>query len=79
MVKDLDMKIDNRYSIITLVFFITYVICQPPATLAIRKVGPRNFISTIALLWGATMIGFAFVSTWTALIPLRMLLGVLEV
>ena len=73
------MQIDNRYSIVTLVFFITYVIFQPPATIVIRKVGPRNFISMITLFWGATMIGFAFVPTWTDLIALRMLLGICEV
>ena len=40
-----------RYSIITLVFFLTYVLLQPPATVALRKVGPRLFLPTITLLW----------------------------
>lgn len=66
-------------SIITLVFFITYVLFQPPATVLTRKIGPRNFLPIIALLWGATMIGFGFARDWNALIGLRMLLGVLEV
>lgn len=43
-------------SIIVLVFFPTYVIFQPPATVASRKFGPRIFLSTICLLWGATEI-----------------------
>ena len=40
-----------RYSIITLVFFLTYVLLQPPATVAMRKIGPRLFLPTITLLW----------------------------
>ena len=44
--------IGSRYSIIVLVFFITYVLLQPPATVVLRKVGPRIFLPTITLLWG---------------------------
>lgn len=52
-----DLKlIGNRYSIIVLVFFITYVLLQPPATVILRKVGPRIFLPSITLLWGMTMI-----------------------
>lgn len=69
---------NNGYSIITLVFFITYILFQPPATAATRKIGPRVFLSTIALLWGATMIGMGFVKKWEQLIPLRLILGIFE-
>jgi MFS family permease len=55
MSKDLDL-IGNRYSLIVLVFFIPYVLFQPPATVIIRKIGPRRFLSAITILWGATMI-----------------------
>jgi MFS family permease len=53
---DLELGIHNRYSIITLIFFIPYVIFQPPATVLMRKIGPRIFLSAITLAWGATMI-----------------------
>ena len=66
-------------SIVTLVFFITYTIFQPPGTIICRKVGPRVFLSTITLFWGGVMIGFGFVKDWKALIGLRAILGVLEV
>lgn len=68
----------NRYSIIVLVFFLTYVLLQPPATVALRKVGPRIFLPTITLLWGATMICMGFVKEWTQMIPLRLVLGIFE-
>lgn len=70
--------IKDRYSIIVLVFFITYVLLQPPATVILRKIGPRLFLPTITLLWGATMIGMGFVKNWTQMIPLRLLLGIFE-
>jgi hypothetical protein len=46
----------DRYSIIVLIFFIPYVIFQPPATVILRKLGPKHFLSAITIFWGATMI-----------------------
>lgn len=63
----------------TLVFFISYVLFQPPATIICRKFGPRYFLSTITLLWGAIMIAMGFAPTWTVLAGLRVILGALEV
>merc|ERR1711977_768125 len=68
----------DRYSVITLMFFITYTIFQPPGTLLCRKIGPRVFLSAITFLWGCVMIGFGFVQDWTHLVGLRAILGVLE-
>jgi len=48
--------IEDRYSIIVLIFFIPYVLFQPPAVVVLRKMGPRVFISLITLLWGGLMI-----------------------
>jgi len=74
-----DLKLTGqRYSLVVLLFFITYVLLQPPATVVLRKVGPRVFLPTIVILWGATMIGFGFVRTWIQLIPLRLILGIFE-
>ncbi|TKX20120.1 MFS transporter-like protein 139 [Elsinoe australis] len=70
--------VGSRYSIIVLVFFLTYVFLQPPATVVLRKVGPRTFLPAITLLWGCVMIGMGFVKKWDQLIPLRLLLGVFE-
>ncbi|KAF2129814.1 MFS general substrate transporter [Dothidotthia symphoricarpi CBS 119687] len=74
-----DLKlIGNRYSIIVLLFFITYVLCQPPATVVLRKLGPRTFLPAIVVIWGSVMIGFGFVKEWHTLIPLRLVLGIFE-
>jgi hypothetical protein len=74
-----DLKLTGeRYSLIVLLFFITYVALQPPATVVLRKVGPRIFLPSIVVIWGAVMIGFGFVKEWHTLLPLRLILGVFE-
>ncbi|KAI6869802.1 retrograde regulation protein 2 [Hortaea werneckii] len=74
---DLNM-VGTRYSVVALVFFITYTIFQPPATILTRKIGPRTFLSAICLAWGVVMVGFSFVTKWWELIPLRLVLGLFE-
>lgn len=54
------------------------MIFQPPSTVIIRKIGPRLFLSTITLAWGAVMIGFGFSPSYQVLLALRLLLGVFE-
>ncbi|KAK5116386.1 hypothetical protein LTR62_007933 [Meristemomyces frigidus] len=78
MAVDLKLSVGNRYSLITLIFFISYVLLQPPATVVLRKVGPRVFLPTITILWGTCMIMFAFVKAWTQMLPLRVVLGIFE-
>src|SRR4051794_39557526 len=70
--------IGARYNIIVLIFFIPYVLFQPPATVILRKAGPRKFLSAITILWGACMICFGFVKKWDQMVGLRIILGVLE-
>lgn len=78
MSAELEMDAGYRYSIVTLVFFITYIIFQPPSTVIVRTIGPRLHISAICLFWGAIMIGMGFADTWNTMAGLRALLGVLE-
>ncbi|KAI1376872.1 MFS general substrate transporter [Hypoxylon crocopeplum] len=70
--------VGERYSVVTLVFFITYIIFQPPSTILIRKVGPRIFLSSITLAWGAVIIGAGFSPTYEVLVALRLVLGIFE-
>jgi len=71
--------IGNRYNIVTLVFFVTYTLCQPPATVLCRKIGPRIWLPLITFLWGCLMVGMGFADSWVTLSGLRVVLGVLEV
>ncbi|RDL40750.1 Uncharacterized protein BP5553_00729 [Venustampulla echinocandica] len=76
---ELDMNAKNNgYTLVSLVFFLTYTIFQAPATVLIRKLGPRSFLAAIVVFWGATMIGFGFVPTWEVMLALRLILGALE-
>ncbi|KAL2163455.1 hypothetical protein VTH06DRAFT_5513 [Thermothelomyces fergusii] len=70
--------IKNRYSIISLIFFVTYIIFQPPSTVIVRKIGPRLHLAVITILWGSCMIGMGFVKNWGQMAGLRVLLGFLE-
>ncbi|KAJ9616678.1 hypothetical protein H2200_000397 [Cladophialophora chaetospira] len=70
--------ISNRYSVITCVFFITYVLFQPLATVVLRKIGPRLFLPTITVFWGLTMFCFGFLRKWTDMLALRFILGTFE-
>lgn len=57
MQTDLNMNShNNAYTIVSLVFFFTYAIGQPPATVLIRKIGPRIFLAGIVFAWGVVMI-----------------------
>ncbi|PFH61086.1 hypothetical protein XA68_18294 [Ophiocordyceps unilateralis] len=67
-----------RYNLANLVFFITYVVLQPPSTILVRRLGPRVHLSVVVLLWGAVMTGMGFVSNFSQLVGLRALLGVFE-
>lgn len=82
MNKDLKLNVIqgtvSRYSIVTLVFFTTYIVFQPPATVVCRYLGPRNFLSAIVTAWGAVMIGMGFAKTYEAMVALRIVLGILE-
>lgn len=68
----------SRYSVVTLVFFTTYIVFQPPSTIIVRKLGPRLHLSVIVALWGAVMVGMGFVDNWESLAALRIVLGILE-
>lgn len=43
-------------SLAVLMFFVPYVIFQPPMTVIIRKLGPTYFLSAIIICWAAIMI-----------------------
>ncbi|KAM5356594.1 hypothetical protein ACJ41O_003240 [Fusarium nematophilum] len=64
-----------RYNIANLVFFIPYILFQPPSTILIRKLGPRIHLAVITMLWGAVMIGMGFVEKFGQLAALRAVLA----
>ncbi|QDS68153.1 hypothetical protein FKW77_010340 [Venturia effusa] len=75
---ELKLTVQNRYSIVTLVFFTTYIVFEFPSTVIIRYLGPRRHLAGITVLWGAVMLGMGFVKEWGQLAALRVVLGILE-
>jgi MFS family permease len=75
---ELDLLRDYRYNIANLVFFIPYIIFQPPSTILVRRIGPRIHLALITVFWGAVMIGMGFVKNHKQLYACRVLLGILE-
>lgn len=68
----------SRDSVVVLLFFIPYVLFQPPSTTVLRKVGPRLFLSLTTLVWGLATIASGFVRNWSELISPRLILGACE-
>ncbi|KAK2043868.1 major facilitator superfamily transporter [Colletotrichum somersetense] len=78
MTKELSLYVGDRYSVASLLFFIPYIIFQPPSTVIVRKIGPRLHLGMLTLLWGGVMIGMGFSRRYSHLYACRILLGVLE-
>ncbi|KIW94130.1 uncharacterized protein Z519_05446 [Cladophialophora bantiana CBS 173.52] len=74
----LGLSIGNRYSILTMAFFIGYIICDFPANFVMRKVGPASFLGTIGFCWGVLTIGMGFCKTWGELLLCRIIFGMFE-
>ncbi|KLJ11597.1 hypothetical protein EMPG_13220 [Blastomyces silverae] len=78
MSKDLELSVGTRYSLIVLIFFAPYVIAEIPGVVVVRRFGPRWTLPGVTLAWGVLIVGFGFVTHWTHLVGLRIILGVLE-
>lgn len=78
MGKELQLSVDNRYSIAVLAFFIPYILLELPSQIGLRKYGAANWLSSSVLLWGIVMISMGFIHSHHALAGLRALLGVFE-
>jgi MFS family permease len=94
MLQALQLQVGERYSIMSLMFFVPYIIfvsldgpcfgytadaCQElPSNIVLRKIGARNWLAFIVTGFGVVMIGSAFVKRWWELVICRVLLGTLE-
>ncbi|KAM3445940.1 hypothetical protein NHJ13734_000117 [Beauveria thailandica] len=77
MAKELELT-GYRYGIANLVFFVTYIVFQPPSTVLIRAIGPRHHLSTITFLWGVVTLGMGFTKNHSQITALRAVLGIFE-
>ncbi|KAK0184767.1 major facilitator superfamily domain-containing protein [Armillaria mellea] len=75
---DLGLNVGARYSIVSCIYFIPYILLELPSNMCLRAVGVRNLLTGTVLAWGAVQLGMGFVLTWGYLVLCRTLLGVFE-
>ncbi|TRX87752.1 hypothetical protein FHL15_011357 [Xylaria flabelliformis] len=63
----------NRYNIVLFAYFIPYILLEVPSNIVIKKTRPCLMFS-----WGIVNMSMGFVKSFTQLVVLRTLLGVLE-
>ncbi|KAI4119106.1 MAG: hypothetical protein LQ345_000931 [Seirophora villosa] len=75
MLHDLSLDQGNRYSVSILIFTVSSVCFQLPATLAVRMLGPRSFFALTTFSFGLITLSTAFIHSWKEMILMRVLLG----
>ncbi len=78
MDKDLGLSEGSRYSLLTFLFFVPYILTELPTNAILRRFGSANWLGFIGLAWGSVTIGMGFCKTWGELLACRMLLGAFE-
>jgi MFS family permease len=68
----------EQYSIVLLVFFVSYVIFEIPSNLLIARIRPSLYLSGLCVLWGAVSACMAATQNWQQLAAVRFCLGIAE-
>lgn len=58
--------------------FVTYITCELPSNLIVKRVGPSRWISFIALSWGLVATFSGFSQNFGGMLMCRLLLGAFE-
>jgi MFS family permease len=77
MARELKMS-EQAFGLASSLFFLGYLICEIPSTLAIHKFGARAWLTRILVSWGAVTIAMAFVNSDWMFTLMRFLLGIAE-
>jgi MFS family permease len=68
----------NRYSIVSLMLFPTYILLEVPSNMLIRRISVRRYLAGAVFCWGVLAMCCGFVNDWKELIAVRVLLGAFE-
>ncbi|KAH8892345.1 high-affinity nicotinic acid transporter [Thozetella sp. PMI_491] len=74
---DLGMEGD-QYNVALTIFFVSYVIFEVPANMALKRLSPRVWIPSITIAWGIIMTLMGVVQNYRGLLATRFFLGVPE-
>ncbi|KAJ6594045.1 major facilitator superfamily domain-containing protein [Mycena capillaripes] len=75
---DLNLIVSNRYSTVSCLYFVPYILFQLPSNILLRFFGVRWWLTICVLGWGIVQLGMGFVKTWGQLAVCRVLLGLFE-
>ncbi|KAL2863343.1 major facilitator superfamily domain-containing protein [Aspergillus lucknowensis] len=68
----------SQYSIIVLLFFVSYLIFEVPANMILTRVRPSVFLPGLGLVWGTFAALMGATQNWSQLAGMRFLLGFAE-
>lgn len=77
MADDLGLS-STRYSIVVLVFFTTYVVCEIPSNMLLNRLRPSLYLPSLAILWGIAAACQGVVTNSDQLVGLRIVIGIFE-
>ncbi|KAF8894002.1 major facilitator superfamily domain-containing protein [Infundibulicybe gibba] len=78
MGRDLNLQVGERYSIVSCLYFVPYILLQIPSNAVLRMLGARTWLTICVVGWGTVQLGMGFVENWGQLAICRVLLGVFE-
>ncbi|KAF2797590.1 putative nicotinamide mononucleotide permease [Melanomma pulvis-pyrius CBS 109.77] len=68
----------EQYSVIVLLFFVSYTIFEIPSNMVLTRVRPSLYLSGLAVIWGGVAACMAATQTWQQMAGLRLVLGAIE-
>lgn len=77
MADDLNLSSD-QYSIALVVFFVTYVVFEPPSNMLLVRLKPSVYLPIIMAIWGGLTCCMAAIDNFEHLVVLRVFVGVFE-
>ncbi|KAL2206912.1 MFS general substrate transporter [Sarocladium strictum] len=75
---DLGLAVGDRYTIIVMLFFVTYILFEIPSNLILPRAGAANWLALLGVSFGAILIGMGFTQSWVTMAVCRALLGLME-
>ncbi|KAL5513452.1 hypothetical protein ACEPAH_3851 [Sanghuangporus vaninii] len=77
MEEDLNLS-STQYSVILLVFFISYLIFEVPSNMLLSRIRPSIYLSLICFAWGAVAACMAAGKNYSQIAAIRFCLGIIE-
>jgi sugar phosphate permease len=77
MPKDIHATAD-QFSTAVSIFYATYVVCETPWAVLLKKLTPRYLLTSLALVWSLVTIFSGFITNIGGLYGTRLILGTCE-